>query len=67
MEKAYRHGRLLDIDESADRMGVTPRMIRRLVTEQRIEVTRIGRHIRISETAIDAFIRAGTQRIAASG
>lgn len=38
---------LLTVDQAADRLGTSPRFIRRLITERRIAFTRIGRHIRL--------------------
>jgi excisionase family DNA binding protein len=51
---------LLCIDEAAERLNVGPRYIRRLIAERRIEFVKLGKHIRIPEAAIDAFISAGT-------
>lgn len=64
VKNAFRQGRLMTVDETAERFGTSPRMVRRLVTQKRIEVVRIGRHIRISERAADALIEAGTQKAA---
>jgi excisionase family DNA binding protein len=50
---------LLTIDEAAQRLGTSTRFIRRLVSERRIAVTRLRRHIRIDSADIDAFIQAG--------
>lgn len=53
---------LLTVDEAAAQMNVGPRYIRRLVAERRIEFVKVGRHIRVPESSIDAFITAGTVR-----
>lgn len=50
-------GRLLMIDEVADRLNVTARFVRRLVAERRIRYFKIGRHVRIAECDVDAWIR----------
>src|SRR4029077_18283087 len=43
----------------AERMRTKPRFIRRLIAERRIEYVKVGRHVRISEPALAAFIAAG--------
>lgn len=50
---------LLRVEEAAERLGTSPRFIRRLVAERRIAFTKIGRHVRIDTSDIDAFIAAG--------
>lgn len=52
-------GRLLTVEAAADRMSTSVRFVRRLIAERRIEFVRIGRHVRISEAALDDFIEAG--------
>jgi excisionase family DNA binding protein len=51
-------GKLLTVNETADRMGVSERMIRRLIEERRIAYSKIGKHIRIAEADIDAYLEA---------
>ena len=50
---------LLDVNEVARRLGTEPRFVRRLIAERRIEFHKLGRHVRISEAALTAFIEAG--------
>ena len=50
---------LLDVQEVARRLGTEPRFVRRLIAERRIEYHKLGRHVRISEPALVAFIKAG--------
>jgi excisionase family DNA binding protein len=52
--------RLLTVEAAADRLSTSSRFIRRLIAERRIEFVRVGRHVRISETALAAFVAAGT-------
>lgn len=52
--------RLLTVDQVAERLGTTPRFPRRLVAERRITFVKVGRHVRIPESAVDDFIRAAT-------
>lgn len=51
--------RLLTVGEAAERLGTSPRFIRRLIAERRIAYTRLGRHVRIAGVDLDAFIAAG--------
>lgn len=57
---------LLDVNEVARRLGTKPRFVRRLIAERRIEFHRVGRHVRVSEAALDEFIKAGRVRPVAS-
>ncbi|WP_017559166.1 helix-turn-helix domain-containing protein [Nocardiopsis baichengensis] len=52
-------GRLLTVAEAADRLNTTLRYPRRLIEERRITFVKIGRHVRIPESALDEFITAG--------
>ena len=51
-------GPLLTV-EAAERLSTSPRFIRRLIAERRIEFVRVGRHVRISESALANFIDVG--------
>ena len=50
---------LLTVEAAADRLSTSPRFIRRLIAERRIEFVKVGRHVRISESALNDFIDAG--------
>ena len=50
---------LLSVEAAAERLDTGPRFIRRLIAERRIEFVRVGRHVRISESALADFIEAG--------
>jgi len=52
--------RLLTCGEVAERLGTTERFPRRLVAERRIRFVRVGRHVRIPESAVDELIQSGT-------
>jgi excisionase family DNA binding protein len=52
-------GRLLTVQAAAERLCTSPRFIRRLIAERRIEFVKVGRHVRISESALAEFIDAG--------
>lgn len=52
--------RLLTVDQVAELLGTTVRFPRRLIEERRIEYVKVGRHVRIPERAIVAYIEANT-------
>ncbi|GGK60986.1 DNA-binding protein [Planomonospora parontospora subsp. parontospora] len=52
-------GRLLTVEEAAERLNTTVRFPRRLIEERRIAFVHIGRNVRIPEAALEAFIAAG--------
>ncbi|GAA3143176.1 helix-turn-helix domain-containing protein [Planomonospora alba] len=51
-------GRLLTVEEAAERLNTSVRFPRRLIEERRITFVRIGRHVRIPERELEAFIAA---------
>jgi excisionase family DNA binding protein len=51
--------RLLTIAQVAEILSTTERFPRRLIAERRIRFVRVGRHVRIPESALRAFIEAG--------
>jgi excisionase family DNA binding protein len=51
--------RLLTVEQAAELLGTKPRFTRRLIAERRIRFTRIGRHVRIPESALREFVTAG--------
>src|SRR5699024_1089256 len=53
-------GRLLTVDQVAELLNTSVRYPRRLVEERRITFVKVGRHVRIPESALDEFITAGT-------
>ncbi|MGW7359688.1 excisionase family DNA-binding protein [Streptomyces sp. NPDC054802] len=52
--------RLLNVAEAADRLGVGDRFIRRLISERRIRYVKVGKHVRIADSALAAYIEART-------
>jgi excisionase family DNA binding protein len=52
-------GALLTVEAAAMYLSTSPRFVRRLIAERRIEFVRVGRHVRISESALTGFIEAG--------
>jgi excisionase family DNA binding protein len=51
--------RLLTVEAAADRLSTSVRFIRRLIAERRIEFVKVGRYVRITESALADFIEAG--------
>jgi excisionase family DNA binding protein len=51
---------LLSIDQAAELLGTGPRFPRRLVAEPRIRFVHVGRHVRITESAVREFIGRNT-------
>ncbi|WP_433894629.1 helix-turn-helix domain-containing protein [Streptomyces sp. CA-111067] len=52
--------RLLSVEEVAERLGTSVRFPRRLIEERRITFVKVGRHVRIPESALDAYVTANT-------
>ena len=50
---------LLTVEMAADRLSASPRFVRRLIAERRIEFVKLGRHVRITEAALSEFIESG--------
>ncbi|HYN30379.1 MAG TPA: excisionase family DNA-binding protein [Dermatophilaceae bacterium] len=50
--------RLLTVAQAAEILGTTVRFPRRLISERRIRFVRLGRHVRIPESALTAFVEA---------
>jgi excisionase family DNA binding protein len=46
----------LTIEAAAERLGVSPRLVRRLVNERRIGFVRVGRFIRLRQEDIDSYL-----------
>jgi len=51
--------RLLTVAQAAELLGTSQRFPRRLIAERRIAFVKLGRHVRIAEADIVAFIEAG--------
>lgn len=48
--------RYLSVDQVAEVLGTSVRFPRRLIAERRITFVKVGRHVRIPESAVEAFI-----------
>jgi len=51
--------RLLTVGQAAELLGTSERFPRRLIAERRIRYVRVGRHVRIPESALVEFVAAG--------
>jgi excisionase family DNA binding protein len=51
--------RLLTVEAAADRMSTSVRFVRRLIAERRIAFVKLGRHVRLTEADVAAFIESG--------
>jgi excisionase family DNA binding protein len=52
--------RLLTVNQVAELLGTTGRFPRRLIEERRITYVKVGRHVRIPESAVREFIATNT-------
>ncbi|MFF4048915.1 excisionase family DNA-binding protein [Streptomyces chartreusis] len=52
--------RYLSVDQVAELLGTTARFPRRLIEERRIRYVKVGRHVRIPESAVEEFINSCT-------
>ncbi|MER6953321.1 excisionase family DNA-binding protein [Streptomyces sp. NPDC000618] len=52
--------RYLTVAQVAESLGTSERFPRRLIAERRITFVKVGRHVRIPESALTAFVAANT-------
>lgn len=52
--------RLLTVNQAAELLGTAVSFPRRLIAERKIRFVRVGRHVRIPESALAELITAGT-------
>ncbi|MGW1956129.1 excisionase family DNA-binding protein [Streptomyces sp. NPDC001920] len=52
--------RYLSVDQVAELLGTTARFPRRLIEERRIRYVKIGRHVRIPESALCEYLASRT-------
>lgn len=53
---------LFTIEEIAEKLQVHTVTVRRLIADKKIEIVRVGRQIRISESAYNKYLREHTSR-----
>jgi excisionase family DNA binding protein len=49
----------LTVAEAAAFLNTSVRLVRRLVAERRVAFHRVGRHVRLAASDVEAFVRAG--------
>ena len=49
---------LLDVNQVAERLCVSPRFVRRLIDERRVPFCKLGKFVRFDPADIDAWIQA---------
>ena len=54
------HDPLLGGEEAGEALGTGPSFPRRLIAERRIRYVKIGRHVRILQSALIEFVNANT-------
>lgn len=52
--------RLLTVAEAGEMLGTGERFVRRLITERRIRYVKLGRPVRIPESAVTEYVEAHT-------
>lgn len=52
--------RLFTVEETAERLGTGVRFVRRLIQERRIRYVKLGKPVRIPESAVTAYIQERT-------
>lgn len=52
--------RLLTVEEAAERLGTGVRFVRRLIAERRIRYVKLGKPVRVPESAVAAYIEERT-------
>ncbi|WP_200308785.1 excisionase family DNA-binding protein [Streptomyces adelaidensis] len=52
--------RYLSVDQVAELLGTTTRFPRRLIEERRIRYVKVGRHVRIPESALHEYLDSRT-------
>jgi excisionase family DNA binding protein len=50
---------LLTPSQAGDYLCTGERFVRRLIAERRIDYIKLGKHVRVQRSALDAFIRSG--------
>lgn len=53
------HDVLLTVEQAGEYLGTGERFVRRLVAQRRIAYVKLGKYVRLQQSALDAFIEAG--------
>ena len=59
------HPDLLTVAEAAAYINTSERFARRLASERRVQVVKLGKHVRIPRRALDEYVAANTRQRAA--
>ena len=51
---------LFTVEEAAELLGTGPRFPRRLIAERRIRYVKVGRHVRIPQSALIEYVTTNT-------
>lgn len=54
-------GQLFTVQEAADFLNVSVRFVRRLTAEHRVAVVRLGRHVRLAKSDLEAYVTMSRQ------
>lgn len=52
---------LLSVPVAAEYLSVSERFVRRMVSEGRVPVVKLGKHVRVRRADLDAYIAASTR------
>jgi excisionase family DNA binding protein len=53
---------LMTCEQAGEYTNTSERMMRRLAAERRIEIVKVGRHVRIDRATLDQWLTANTRR-----
>lgn len=53
------HDELLTVSQAGEYLRTGERFVRRLIAERRISYVKLGKHVRLQRSTLDAFIDAG--------
>jgi excisionase family DNA binding protein len=54
--------KLMTCKQAGEYTNTSERMMRRLAAERRIEIVKVGRHVRIDRATLDQWLTANTRR-----
>jgi excisionase family DNA binding protein len=54
--------KLMTCEQAGEYTNTSERMMRRLAAERRIEIVKVGRHVRIDRATLDQWLTANTRR-----
>ena len=54
--------KLMTCEQAGEYTNTSERMMRRLAAERRIEIVKVGKHVRIDRATLDQWLTANTRR-----